>query len=73
MWDLIVSVPDHCLSFYFTSFAKKVVTSGFCDQSRFNRKLRKKSIKLTSCYEEIKSLTGFTVLCKHLQPVLLLK
>ena len=19
MWDLIVSVPDHCLSFYFTS------------------------------------------------------
>ena len=21
MWDLIVSVPDHCLSFYFTLFA----------------------------------------------------
>ena len=21
MWDLIVSVPDHCLSFYFVSFA----------------------------------------------------
>ena len=20
MWDLIVSVPDHCLSFYFTYF-----------------------------------------------------
>ena len=20
MWDLIVSVPDHCLSFYFTCF-----------------------------------------------------
>ena len=20
MWDLIVSVPDHCLSFYFSSF-----------------------------------------------------
>ena len=20
MWDLIVSVPDHCLSFYFKSF-----------------------------------------------------
>ena len=20
MWDLIVSVPDHCLSFYFDSF-----------------------------------------------------
>ena len=22
MWDLIVSVPDHCLSFYFTKVAK---------------------------------------------------
>ena len=21
MWDLIVSVPDHCLSFYFTKYA----------------------------------------------------
>ena len=21
MWDLIVSVPDHCLSFYFKKFA----------------------------------------------------
>ena len=20
MWDLIVSVPDHCLSFYFVSY-----------------------------------------------------
>ena len=23
MWDLIVSVPDHCLSFYFTELAKE--------------------------------------------------
>ena len=22
MWDLIVSVPDHCLSFYFTEISK---------------------------------------------------
>ena len=22
MWDLIVSVPDHCLSFYFTLYGK---------------------------------------------------
>ena len=29
MWDLIVSIPDHCLSFYFTlcSFTKLVETS----------------------------------------------
>ena len=25
MWDLIVSVPDHCLSFYFTSFFPRSV------------------------------------------------
>ena len=23
MWDLIVSVPDHCLSFYFTKEGKR--------------------------------------------------
>ena len=23
MWDLIVSVPDHCLSFYFVTFLRK--------------------------------------------------
>ena len=22
MWDLIVSVPDHCISFYFVSFCR---------------------------------------------------
>ena len=25
MWDLIVSVPDHCLSFYFDAKRKKKV------------------------------------------------
>ena len=25
MWDLIVSVPDHCLSFYFKLTSEKVV------------------------------------------------
>ena len=25
MWDLIVSVPDHCLSFYFTVFSNQIV------------------------------------------------
>ena len=28
MWDLIVSVPDNCLSFYFLS----LVTGGYCIQ-----------------------------------------
>ena len=26
MWDLIVSVPDHCLSFYFSS---RIITENF--------------------------------------------
>ena len=41
IWDLIVSVPDHCLSFYFVSTGenrgkpcrvckKKKLTTGFC-------------------------------------------
>ena len=28
MWDLIVSFPDHCLSFYFTSFSSKEIIQG---------------------------------------------
>ena len=24
MWDLIVSVPDHCLSFYFAGYAIRI-------------------------------------------------
>ena len=27
MWDLIVSVPDHCLSFYFTKLMLRIT---FC-------------------------------------------
>ena len=29
MWDLIVSVPDHCLSFYFTTNLPSVFTINF--------------------------------------------
>ena len=28
MWDLIVSVPDHCLSFYFSVKSKEDVALG---------------------------------------------
>ena len=28
MWDLIVSVPDHCLSFYFSRKASALSKSG---------------------------------------------
>ena len=30
MWDLIVSVPDHCLSFYFAFLFQKKKKNGFC-------------------------------------------
>ena len=32
MWDLIVSVPDHCLSFYFNNY---LMTTEFIDDSGF--------------------------------------
>ena len=28
MWDLIVSVPDHCLSFYFTQEVLTIIYFG---------------------------------------------
>ena len=30
MWDLIVSVPDHCLSFYFFILIYSLVSSTLC-------------------------------------------
>ena len=35
MWDLIVSVPDHCLSFYFTRATLAL------SKSMFNKKIHK--------------------------------
>ena len=29
MWDLIVSVPDHCLSFYFDIFGKNHIQMSY--------------------------------------------
>ena len=45
MWDLIVSVPDHCLSFYFDSRLRYMAGGGFLYtvdeqsriRSRYNR------------------------------------
>ena len=34
MWDLIVSVPDHCLSFYFVHFRMHI-----CDPVIYIREL----------------------------------
>ena len=38
MWDLIVSVPDHCLSFYLQSLGFNVLRTSlecFIDHNRF--------------------------------------
>ena len=39
MWDLIVSVPDHCLSFYFTLlfFSRNGSTAGPISHSKLDR------------------------------------
>ena len=39
MWDLIVSVPDHCLSFYLTVVYKFRKTVGPHDCSDYFRKI----------------------------------
>ena len=48
MWDLLVSIPDHCLSFYFP-----VKLSGLSQKtslySSFSRALRVNSISTLSC------------------------
>ena len=38
IWDLIVSVPDHCLSFYFGKMSRKY--KRYYDQKAGNRKLK---------------------------------
>ena len=42
MWDLIVSVPDHCLSFYF---------------EKANIKFLKTDVKWINCRWKLKSMT----------------
>ena len=34
MWDLIVSVPDHCLSFYFLKFISKTYSLAAGDEEQ---------------------------------------
>ena len=40
MWDLIVSVPDHCLSFYFEHNVKKRIVSSGSISSNFASKTK---------------------------------
>ena len=37
MWDLIVSVPDHCLSFYFESTATRIMLDTYFYKLRCQR------------------------------------
>ena len=34
MWDLIVSVPDHCLSFYFSYAIKRKIKRAICHKEK---------------------------------------
>ena len=49
MWDLIVSVPDHCLSFYFTSIWKSSVIMPLFKKGESNLPSNYRSISLLSC------------------------
>ena len=41
MWDLIVLVPDYCLSFYFSVAEKSVMNFCFIFENWRNRKMKK--------------------------------
>ena len=53
MWDLIVSVPDHCLSFY---FKKHVRTSDhmFVLKSLINKYINKSGGRLYTCFVDFR-------------------
>ena len=44
MWDLIVSVPDHCLSFYFVTYQRKLMSVKLTDTKSQSNNVKKKSI-----------------------------
>ena len=72
MWDLIVSVPDHCLSFYLTIYNCKYTSNwwnikiDFLDQYDVNLNIKKQT--LTTCNGKIKlsQQTSNTCACIHL-------
>ena len=48
IWDLIVSVPDHCLSFYFGVFTDEILPSECGDPNWLLRSTRSSSLLLLS-------------------------
>ena len=47
MWDLIVSVPDHCLSFYLAVFRNTFHSSAIDNLGHKSRKHQSKTISKT--------------------------
>ena len=44
MWDLIILVPDHCLSFYFTLFDERLCRTGdICTSKLYNHEIDRRS------------------------------
>ena len=41
MWDLIVSVPDRCLSFYFSSYEAQMLNIEHAETGQHKRSLMK--------------------------------
>ena len=66
MWDLIVSVPDHCLSFYFFSFLETKKDKNL----RFGTRLYKQMVDIpmgTNCAPLVADL--FYFFCKRIHDV----
>ena len=54
MWDLIVSVPDHCLSFYFKT-NKAFIFIKTCKEEEEEKKKKKKKKKISTVVHTLKS------------------
>ena len=75
MWDLIVSVPDHCLSFYFRDARRaqinvKLLTGSYILQSN-RSKFNKYTVPCTCllCKVAPEDLKHFLLECPKMQPV----
>ena len=57
MWDLIVSVPDHCLSFYFSSKLRGTPTKNVKTFNLFRHQYQRKMLKLRKMFIYLKHET----------------
>ena len=62
MWDLIVSVPYHCLSFYFKT-TRKALLKPFCTDSETIKPYLRRNMQSLAIRLVILSFKGYHVSC----------